>query len=69
MQIAIEIPDELVDRIEAKGKPLNLAIIEAIGLYVRHDTFNIALSETDWGKKWEQWFAELEHLPMPTPIQ
>lgn len=70
MQIAIEIPDELVNHLEAKGKPLNLAIIEALGLYIQHDRpVDINQSEIDWGKKWEQWFSELESLPMPTLTQ
>jgi len=38
MQITIEIPDELSSIIQNKGKNLNVAIIEALGLYVRHDT-------------------------------
>jgi hypothetical protein len=66
MQIAIEIPDELVNHLEAQGKPLNLVIIEALGLYVQHDrSVDITRAEIDW----EQWFAELESLPMPTPTQ
>ena len=38
MQITIEIPDELSNLIQNKGKSLNVAIIEALGLYVQHDT-------------------------------
>ena len=37
MQIIIEIPDELSNLIQNKGKSLNTAILEALGLYVQHD--------------------------------
>ncbi|CAN1209084.1 hypothetical protein TUMEXPCC7403_02605 [Tumidithrix helvetica PCC 7403] len=58
MQITIEIPDELSDLIQNKGKSLNVAILEALGL-----------SEIDWAAKWEQWFAEFETVPIPTTAQ
>jgi hypothetical protein len=38
MQITLEIPDELSNRIQIKGKSLDVAIIEALELYVQHDT-------------------------------
>lgn len=34
MQITLEIPDELSNRIQIKGKSLDVAIIEALELYV-----------------------------------
>lgn len=70
MQITIEIPDELSNIIQNKGKSLNVAIIEALGLYVQHDTpintiQNPIQPEIDWATKWEQWFAEYETLTQP----
>ena len=74
MQITIEIPDELSNIIQNKGKSLNVAIIEALGLYVQHDTTikNIPKTihpEIDWAAKWEQWFTECETMPIPTATQ
>ena len=74
MQITIEIHDELSNIIQNKGKPLNVAIIEALGLYVQHDTTikNIPKTihpEIDWAAKWEQWFAECETMPISTTTQ
>jgi hypothetical protein len=65
MQITIEIPDELSNTILKKGKSFNVAIIEALELYILHDTPiktipNLIEEEIDWSAKWEQWFAELE---------
>lgn len=70
MQITIEIPDQLSELIKIKGKPLNVAIIEALGLYIQHDTVinttqNPIQPQIDWASKWEQWFAECETLPSP----
>ncbi|BBC23402.1 hypothetical protein [Pseudanabaena sp. ABRG5-3] len=67
MRITIEIPDELGSLIQNKGKPLNVAIIEALGLYLQHDTPtntipNPKQPEIDWSAKWEQWFAECETI-------
>ena len=74
MQITIEIPDELSNIIQNKGKSLNVAIIEALGLYVQHDTSinsipNPIQREIDWAAKWGKWFAECEALPIPTTTQ
>ncbi len=74
MQITIEIPDKLSDIIQNKGKSLNIAIIEALGLYVQYDTPtntipNPIQPEIDWAAKWEQWFAECETIPIPTTTQ
>jgi hypothetical protein len=74
MQITIEIPDELSNLIQNKGKSLNFIILEALGLYVQHDTQitipkNPIQPEIDWAAKWEQWFAECETLPIPTATQ
>ncbi|OYQ64509.1 hypothetical protein B9G53_11295 [Pseudanabaena sp. SR411] len=71
MQITIEIPDELSNLIQNKGKSLNVAIIEALGLYVQHDTLintiqNSIQPEIDWSAQWEQWFAECETMPIHT---
>ena len=65
MQITIEIPDELSNLIQNKGKSLNAAILEALGLYVQHNIQNAIPKnpiqpEIDWAAKWEQWFAECE---------
>ena len=71
MQITIEIPDELSSLIQNKGKSLNVAIIEALGLYIQYD-LPISTSiqpEIDWAAKWEKWFAECEALPIPTTTQ
>ena len=74
MQITIEILDELSNIIQNKDKSLNIAIIEALGLYIQHDTSiktipNPIHSETNWAAKWEQWFAECETMPIPTTTQ
>ncbi len=74
MQITIEIPDELSNLIQNKGKSLNVAILEALGLYVQHDIQitipkNPIQPEIDWATKWEQWFAECEIMPILTTIQ
>ncbi len=64
MQITIDIPDELSHLIQNKGKSLDVAIIEALGLYVQHDTpTNLTQTEIDWAAKWEQWFTECETMP------
>jgi len=65
VQITIEIPDELSNIVQSKGENLDIVIIEALGLYVQHDTPiksipNPLQSEIDWAAKWEQWFAECE---------
>ncbi|MEA5479947.1 hypothetical protein VB774_20155 [Pseudanabaena galeata UHCC 0370] len=74
MQITIEIPDELSNIIQNKGKSLNIAIIEALGLYIQHDTSIKTIPkpiqpEIDWAAKWEKWFAECETMPIPTTTQ
>lgn len=74
MQITIEIPDELSYIIQNKGKSLNVAIIEALGLYVQHDIpintiLNPIQPEINWAVKWEQWFAECETMPIPATTQ
>ena len=71
MQITIEIPDGLSNLIQNKGKSLNVAIIEALGLYVQHDTLintiqNPIQPEIDWSAQWEQWFEECETMPTYT---
>jgi hypothetical protein len=73
MQITIEIPDELSNLIQNKGKSLNVAILEALGLYVQHDMQttipkNLIQPEIDWAAKWEQWFAEFETMPISNQI-
>lgn len=72
MQITIEIPDELSNLIQNKGKSLNVIILEALGLYVQHDMQitipkNPIQPEIDWAAKWEQWFAECETIPNTQP--
>ncbi|MEA5488403.1 MULTISPECIES: hypothetical protein [Pseudanabaena] len=57
--------------IQNKGKPLNVAIIEALGLYVQHEPAINAIQnpiqpEIDWSAKWEQWFEECETMPIHT---
>jgi len=74
MQITIEIPDELTNLIQNKGKSLNVAILEALGLYIQHDIqITIPKSpiepEIDWAAKWEQWFAECENMPISITTQ
>ena len=73
MQVTIEIPDELSNIIQNKGKSLNIAIIEALGLYVQHDTPINRIPpihpEIDWDAKWEKWFAECETMPIPNTTQ
>lgn len=74
MQITIEIPDELSNLIQNKEKPINVIILEALGLYVQNDIQitipkNPNQPEIDWATKWEQWFAECETMPIPTTTQ
>jgi len=65
MQITIDIPDELSHLIPNKGKSLDVAIIEALGLYVQHDApTNPTQIEIDCTAKWEQWFIECETMPI-----
>jgi hypothetical protein len=63
MQIAIEIPDELAHRLETTGKTLDIVIIEALGLYMQHDS---KIPEIDWAQKWEEWFDQCESIPTLT---
>ena len=73
MQITIEIPDEISNIIQNRGKSLNIVIIEALGLYIEHDTQISIISsmqpEINWTAKWEQWFTECETMPIPTATQ
>ena len=71
MQITIEIPDELGNIIQKKGKSLSVAIIEALGLYIQYDPLSSTSiqPEIDWAAKWEQWFTECETMPIPTATQ
>ncbi len=63
MQITIEIPDKLSNIIQSQGKSLDIAIIEALELYLHHNRSTNTIStssekEIDLSTKWEQWFAE-----------
>ncbi|MFZ4729265.1 MAG: hypothetical protein ACOYMQ_11485 [Pseudanabaena sp.] len=74
MQITIEIPDELSNLIQNKEKPLNVIILEALGLYVQNDIQitipkNPNQPEIDWEAKWEKWFEECETMPILTTTQ
>ncbi len=56
MQITIEIPDELSNLIQNKGKSLNVIILEALGLYVQNDIQitipkNPNQPEIDWARQ------------------
>jgi len=46
MQITIDIPDELSHLIQNKGKSLDVAIIEALGLYVQLEPKVLPLLDT-----------------------
>jgi hypothetical protein len=74
MQITIEIPDKLSQIIQSQGKSLDIAITEALELYLYHNRSMNTIptpseEKIDWSTKWEQWFAECRTITVTATTQ